>query len=150
VEEDQLKTAKMVIAGWIKDWSCLTLYQSLSGKLRFSEEEMEKLCNKYKFLPAHYFWYVGKPKFVRTFIADFDKKLSDALWDTEDNMKKLKFAEYLAKLDSTGVKAQSKYSKADKAERDSIKRKYRATVMKAATVKEHAQKMNGTHWRTVK
>lgn len=149
-DEDQLKVAKLVIAGWIKDWSCYTLYQAVTGKRKLVEEELKELCSKYKFFPSDWFWFHQNPKGVRKYVADLDKKLSNALWDTEDNLKKLGFATYLVKLDSMGVKSTTKFDKEDAAKHASDRRKYRADAMTMGKHKEHNQKMNGTHWTTVK
>lgn len=154
VNEDQLRVAKLVIAGWIKNWNCVTLYQAITGKPRIEMDEVKELCNKYKFLPSDWFWYFGKGglsfKAVRKYIADLDKKLSDALWDTEDNMKKLGFASYLAKLNGTGVKTSSKFSKEDNKEHAKDRRKFRGTFGTYEAYKEHWRKMNNSDWNTVK
>lgn len=154
IDDDQLRVAKLVIVGWIKDWNCVALYNAISGKQRVEMEDVEKLCEKYKFLPSDWYWYFGKNgisnKYVRMFISEMDKKLSNALWDTDDNMEKLKFAPYLAKLDATGVKASSKYSKEDKAEKEKARRLAVANKLEGEYRKDYAQRMNGTHWTTVK
>jgi len=149
-DEEQLRVAKMVIVAWIKDWSCYTLYQAVSGKRKIEHEDLKALCEKYKFLPSDWFWYHRRPKGVKKFIADLDRRLNNALWDTEDNMKKLGFASYLVKLDALGIQSSSKYDKEDKAKHAIDRKKFRADVLATGKHKEHAQKMNGTHWTTVK
>jgi hypothetical protein len=155
IDEDQLRVAKLVIVGWIKDWSCLTLMSAVSGKLIGGMDDIKKLHAKYKFLPSDWFWFyskAGQPssKYLKKYIADLNKKLNDALWDTEDNIKKLSFASYLATLDSTNVKSQSKYSKEDKKEHAKARRGAKGNFLAGVYNKEYAQKMNGTHWTTVK
>jgi len=154
VDEDQLRVAKLVIVGWIKDWNCVALYNAISSKQKVEMKDVEKLCEKYKFLPSDWYWYFGKNgisnKYVRMFISEMDKKLNNALWDTDDNMEKLKFAPYLAKLDATGVKASSKYTKEDRAKYSSNTKKFKAVLLSDGAHKEYNQKMNGTHWTTVK
>lgn len=150
MNEDQLRVAKMVIVAWIKDWSCMTLYQALSGKSKLEEQELKRLCDKYKFLPSDWFWYFKTPKGIRKYIADLDRKLNNALWDTEDNLKKLKFASYLAKLDGMGIKSSSKYSKEDMNQHKADRRKYIADTLGIGKHTEHWRRMAGTDWNTVK
>jgi hypothetical protein len=155
VDEEQLKVAKMVIVGWIKDWSCLTTYYAITGRRFYHFNEMQETCEKYPFLPSHWLWYATKTgkisnKPIRKYIADINKKLSDALWDTEDNMKKLEFAPYLAKLKSKDVKTSAKYSKEDIAEKRKTINEYVAKQHSYWGGKIENQKLNGTHWTTVK
>jgi hypothetical protein len=147
-KEDQLRVAKMLVAAWVKDWTCMVLYQALTGKRKIEKEVVDTLCEKYKFLPADWFWYQGA-KGVRKYVADLNKRLSDALWDTEDNAKKLSFASYIITLDGIGIKSTSKYSREDMNLHKSDRKKFRGTFTRGAA-KEYSQKMNGTHWGTVK
>jgi hypothetical protein len=154
IDEDQLRVAKLLIAGWVKNWSCLTLFNVITGDRLRTIKQVEELQQKYKFLPSDWFWYFGKNGFshkeIKKFIADFDRKLSNALWDTEDNLKKLSFASYLATLDSTGIKASSKYNRQEKAENEKAIRGAKGNYIAGVYNKEYGQKMNGTHWNTVK
>ena len=149
-DDDQLKIAKLVIYAWIKDWSCFTLYQSITGQSKIDEEILKNLCNKYKFLPFDWFWYHGRPKGIKKYIADLDRKLNNALWDTEDNIKKLEFAFYLSKLNGSKIKSSSKYDKKDIAEHNKASRGFKSFVLGQVEHKEHNQKMNNSHWRTAK
>jgi hypothetical protein len=155
MENDQLKVAKMMIYGWIKDWSCLTTYLTIAEKQRFFYPEFEEFCKKYPFFPAHWLWYKSasgryKAQPIRRFIADLDKKLSDALWDTDDKMKKLKYADYLVKLNASDVKIKTKLDKEAKKMAVKNNREYVAIQQAYWQGKEDAQKHNGTHWTTVK
>jgi hypothetical protein len=155
IDEDQIRVAKLVIVGWVKDWSCLTLINAINEKLVGGMDDINVVCAKYKFLPSDWFWYFGSggrasAKYLRKYIADLDRKLNNALWDTEDNAKRLSFATYLAKLDSTKVISTAKYSRTDKNEYVKNARGAKANKLAGEYKKEHAQKMNGTHWTTVK
>jgi len=155
VNEDQIRVAKLVIAGWIKDWSCLTLANAINEKMIGGMGDIKRLHEKYKFLPSDWFWYYNSGgkftnKYLKKYIADLDRKLNNALWDTEDNLKKLSFATYLAKLNSTNVKSSVKYSKEDKREYEKAKLGAKANSLAGAYNKEYNQKTNGTHWTTVK
>ena len=155
MDEKQLKLAKMVIYAWIKDWSCLKTYMILAEKKGYNQIEAEEFCKQYPFFPSDWLWYMSaKGKFthqpIRRYIADLNKKLSDALWDTEDNMKKLEFAPYLAKLKSKDVKTSAKYSAKDIAEKRKTINEYVATQHSYWGGKIENQKLNGTHWTTVK
>ena len=147
MDEKQLKLAKMVIYAWIKDWSCLKTYMALAEKPGYDQSELDAFCKEYPFFPHHWLWYkTAKGRFkhqpIRRYIADLNKKLSDALWDTEDNIKKLEFASYLAKQNGFGIKSLSKYDKEDKKEHDKDRRKFIADAMGKGKMKEHSQKMN--------
>ena len=153
-KEDQIRVAKLVIVAWVKNWSCLTLYAAIAGK-PFKFDDIEELHNKYKFIPQHFFWYgtndgryFHKP--VKKYIADLSKKLSDALWDTEDNLKKLNFASYLISLDSKNIKSSYKYSKEDRAAHHKDRRNFLAKSLGDSAMVEYKQKRNGSHWTTVK
>lgn len=149
-KEDQLRVAKLVIYGWTKDWSCLALYQAITSKPKMIDEDLQVLSEKYHFIPNHWFWYINPNRLVRQYIRDADKKLSDALWDTDDKIKRLSFAERLMSLDCRNVKQSSKFDRPDIYKNDSIRKKYRADTLAIGKHKEYAQKMNGTHWGTVK
>jgi hypothetical protein len=155
IDEDQIRVAKLMIVGWIKDWSCMTLINAVNEKLVGNMDDIDAICAKYKFLPSDWFWYFGSrgktsAKYLRKFVADFDRKLNNALWDTDDNLKRLSFATYLAKLDSTNVKSKTKYNKEDHKEYQKSIRGAKANDLAGRYAKEYSQKMNGTHWTTVK
>jgi hypothetical protein len=155
MEEKQLKLAKMVIYAWIKDWSCLKTYMILAEKKGYTQKEAEEFCKQYPFFPSDWLWYMNsKGRFthqpIRRYIADLNKKLSDALWDTEDNIKKLEFAKYLIKLDGTGLKIKTKLDKEGKKMSRINSREYIAIQQQYWKSKEDNQKLNGTHWKTVK
>jgi hypothetical protein len=155
IDEDQMRVAKLLIAGWIKDWSCLTLMNAINEKMVGGMGDIERLHSKYKFLPSDWFWFYNKggklaSKYLKKYVADLDMRLNNALWDTEDNMKKLAFASYLTTLDSTNVRSKSKYSKDDK---KAYVKAIKGNIANRLSVKherEFNQKMNGTHWTTIK
>jgi hypothetical protein len=152
---EELKIAKMMIYGWIKDWSCLTLMQAIKGDSKVNMAYVNHMCEKYPFLPSHVSWYYlsngkGVSKYIKKYIADADRRLNDALWDTEDNMKKLDLAHKLLKLNGNKLQPKSRFSNADRQEMRKSRKEYQAKQMEYSAVKEYAQKMNGTHWGTVK
>jgi hypothetical protein len=154
MDEDQIRVAKLVIVAWIKNWDCSTLYNVITGKKLNHTDEAFELNKKYKFLPVNLGWYLGKKsingKPVRKFIFDLNKKLSDALWDTEDNIKRLSFATYLAKLNAKNLDPTSKYEKSLLNQNYRTKQKLNWIKKEMEYHKEYNQKMNGTHWGTVK
>ena len=155
MEEKQLKAAKMLIVGWIKDWSCVTTYHAISGNRYYIPSQAKEVFEEYPFLPSHWLWYTDRKgkvanKSIRRYVADLNKKLSDALWDTEDNMKKLEFAPYLAGLKSKDIEISRKYNREDANEYARTILSYRSKAIGDQELKEYHQKANGTHWKTVK
>lgn len=153
-ELDQVRVAKLVIVGWIKDWTCATLYQAITSKQNIDMDEVNNFCEKYKFLPSDWFWYFsGKglaKRSVRKYMFDLNKKLNNALWDTEDNLKRLEYAKYLVKLTSNNIKASSKYTKEDMNKHKTDRRKFIADELTRGAYKEYLQKVNNTHWSMIK
>ncbi len=154
-KEDQIRVAKLVIVGWIKNWNCITLFSAITGKFEFSEDDIQETYNKYKFLPQQTFWYKTTngayiKQYVKRYISDLNTKLSNALWDTKDNVKKLAFAEFLITLDSKNITVSKKYNKPDASTHAKENRAYKSNMMARSQIKEFNQKMNNTHWGSVK
>jgi len=155
MDEDQIRVAKLVIVAWIKNFSTANLFNMITEKKLNGIDQIKELTEKYKFLPIDWFWYFGSnglvsPKPIKKFIADLDIKLNNALWNTEDNVKRLSFATYLAKIDASKCKASSKFSKEDKKVHAKAAKLAKANYLEGAYRKDYGQKMNGTHWGTVK
>ena len=148
--------AKMLIVGWIKNWTMHTLLDAIDGKSieRYIEQpRIDALVKEFPFMPSKRNWYYlagNKGAYVRKFVHDTYPKLSNALWDTEDNMKKLAFHTYVMSVKAGAIEPGKKYSRADYLEKLSDTRKYRQSVMSEVVSRDIFVKASGHDWNTVK
>jgi hypothetical protein len=147
--------AKMLIVGWVKNWSMRTVLNAVREKNsdKISDEEILEFHNQYPFMPKNIWLYlsnhgVGTP--VRKFMYDNYRKVNDALWDTDDNKVKLSFAKYLASKKCPDIKPSSAYTKQEKNEHQKTLKSFANNARSMAHYKEIMHKSSGHDWFTVK
>jgi hypothetical protein len=147
--------AKMLIVGWVKNWSIRTVLNAIREKdsNKISDEEISDFHKQYPFMPQNIWLYLshggaGTP--VRKFMYDNYRKVNDALWDTDDNKIRLSFAKYLASKKCPNIKPSSAYTKKDKVEHQKAIKAYNNNVISMTHYKEIMHKSSGHDWFTVK
>lgn len=150
---DKNKAAQYLILGWIKNWNMRTLFNAINEKNSsfINPEDLIEFNKKYPFLPNHLNWYITNSKNVRKFVYDAYPKLNNALWDTDDNLKKLKFSEYVVskKLGKENI-ATSKFSKEEKKDLIKTRMKYYASIVSYDVDKAERKRTQGHDWNTIK
>ena len=124
------QAAKMLIVAWIKDWTMRTLLDSIDGKSskEITQERIDDCHNKYQFMPNILHIYVskkGRGMLVRSYVSYLSKKLNDALWDTDDNLKKLTFFSYIQTLKAKELGSMSRFTKNEMKELLNDRKDYR-------------------------
>ena len=147
--------AKMLIVGWIKNWNMHTMIDALDEKSseRFiTQERVDAMVKDFPFMPAEKSWYYGKfghGSYVRKFVHDAYPKLSNALWDTEDNMKKLAFHTYVMSVKAGDIRPGRKYSKEDMKQKITTSRHYRQSMASECVSRDIFKKSSKHNWGTV-
>lgn len=148
--------AKMLIVGWIKNWTMHVMIDALDGRSidRYIEQpRVDNLVKDFPFMPSEKSWYYGcsgQGSYVRKFVHDMYPKLSNALWDTEDNMKKLGFHTYVMSVKAGADRPRTKYSKADRLEKRRNTNQYRQSIVSERVSREIFVKAGKHNWSTVK
>jgi hypothetical protein len=150
------QAAKYFLVGWIKNWDMSTLANSIMEKniKCFQDEDYLQIKKMYPFMSSNKWMYRshgGKGTPVRAFISNNYPKLSNALWNTTSDSVKLSFYEYVCKQKCLEAVHKSKFTTKERGSNQYYKKKMLAlTDYGYEAQKEYAQKMNGTHWNTVK
>lgn len=151
---DKEKAAKMFIVGWVKNWNMRTLLDVLDEKPgKINEERVLEAVKYFPFLPSYIGWYIsgrGGGSHIRKFTHDRYPKLSNALWDTEDNAKKLAFHTYLLTATAGEVVPSSKFTQKERSERAKNGRDYRASIVGYQISRDIFKKAQKGSWTTVK
>jgi len=147
--------AKMLIVGWVKNWSMRTTLNAIREKNsdKITDEEIANFHNQYPFMPKNIWLYLsnggmGTP--VRKFMYDNYRKVNDALWDTDDNKVRLSFWKYLASKKCPNILPSSAYTKEEKLERQKATKAFNNNVISMMHYKEITHKSSGHDWFTVK
>lgn len=149
------KAAKMLIVGWVKNWSIRVVFNSIIEKCpkHLDENMILEFHNKYPFMPKNMWLYLsngGSGTPVRKFMYDNYRKVNDAFWDTNDNTKRLNYWEYLASKKCPNLKPSSAYTKQEKMEHAKALKAYANNTRSMAQYKEIMNKSSGHNWFTVK
>jgi hypothetical protein len=138
------KAAQYFIVAWVKEWTLRTYLEVVTDggpEIRF--EHAQAL---YPWLPDS--WPFAANHRVRTFLAEANRPLSDALWDAADNRARLALAPQVEAFVCTSYsrayveEARSAASKAQS--RMNVKR----LLIKADI--EDKRRKNGYHWQVCK
>jgi hypothetical protein len=103
-------------------------------------------------MPSVRNWYYvggGKGAYVRKFVHDVYPKLSNALWDTEDNTKKLAFHTYVMSVKAKDAQPKTKYNKTDRLEKRRDDNKYRQSIASEVVSRDIFKKSSKHNWSTV-
>jgi hypothetical protein len=151
---DKEKAAKMLIVGWVKNWNMRTLLGILDEKSGMvTEERLVEACKQFPFMPSYIGWYIsghGGGAYIRKFTHERYPKLSNALWDTEDNAKKLAFHTYLLTAKAGGLEPGSKFTQKERSEQAKNGRHYKASLAGYRISREIFKKAQRNSWTTVK
>ena len=149
------QAAKMLIVGWVKNWTMRTVFGAIQEKNadKINDETMLEFHNQYPFMPKNIWLYLsnggtGTP--VRKFMYDNYRKVNDALWDTDDNKKRLEFAKYLALKKCLNIKPSSAHTKEEKYQKQKATKSYHNSVKSMIHYKEIMHKSGGHDWFTIK
>lgn len=149
------KAAKMLIVGWVKDWTMRVLLDSIDGKSSegITQERIDNCHKQFPFMSDNLHIYVakkGKGMLVRSYVSFLSKKLSDALWDTDDNLKKLSFFSYAQNLKADNIGNLSRFSKSDMKELLDQRKDYRTAQAGYFHSRNAFKLQRNTNWFTVK
>ena len=156
---DKEKAAGMFLVAWVKDWTMVTLVHTLAQRhLENIDEEITKqLHEHYPFMPSnlinYYAPYLKRTKFeyVRRFVANNYPKLSNALWEANDNKEILALKPRVLKLISPDIARASKFSREERNERARENRYLKAGIMGYRMSRNTFTKGRGNNgWKTVK
>lgn len=146
--------AKMFIAGWVKNWNMRTLLGVLDEKTeKVSEERLLEVIKQFPFMPLNINWYIsgrGGGAYIRKFTHERYNKLSNALWDTEDNGKKLAFHTFLITAKAGNVLPGSRFTQKERSEKAKNSRHYRASAAGYTISREIFKKAQRNSWTTIK
>ena len=145
----------MLIVGWVKNWTMRVLLDSIDGKSNqeVTQERIDNFHNKYAFMSNNLHIYIsnkGKGMLVRAYVPHLSKKLNDALWDTNDNLKKLNFFSYVQTLNSTNIGNLSRFDKKDLKELLKERKDYRENQAGYIQSRVAFKLRKNTNWFTVK
>jgi hypothetical protein len=147
--------AKMLLVGWVKNWTMRTLLGVLCDEVthKLDDEFVERCVKNFPFMPSHHYWYAaqhGNGLEIRRFVAEAYPKLSERLWELDDYKDCLKYAEYVQKQKAGNIKAQTKYGQKEKSQRAKEVRHYRASIIGYRESRKAFQKHQRSSWTTVK
>jgi hypothetical protein len=141
---DRRKAAQYFIVAWVKDWSLLTYLQVLA-------EDGPRI----EFADAHslYPWlgqwaFKGRRRTVRTYLAESNRPLSDALWDAADDRARLALAPQVEAFVFNG-QSRGYINEARKSfYRTDAERTKRSQLEQASIEDRHRRR--GYHWQVCK
>jgi len=139
---DQEKAAKYFIVGWIKNWNLYTYLQVVTGKSKPNVQDAHKI---YSWLPTDKVNFIRKE--IKRYVADNIPKLSEKLFNENDNLKKLEF--YKLAMVKIGEKSTNKFDKARKAYLDE-RRFYHANNKTNELSVEQMRRGSGHSWNVCK
>ena len=87
---------------------------------------------------------------VRSYVSYLSKKLSDVLWDTDDNLKKLSFFSYVQNLKAKNLGRLSRFSKEEMKELINQRKDYRTAQAGYVQSRTAFKLQRNTNWFTVK
>lgn len=87
---------------------------------------------------------------VRSYVSYLSKKLNDALWDTDDNAKKLSFSPYIQTLKAKEINNLSRFSKKDMKELLDDRKDYREAQAGYFQSRTAYRLRQNTDWLTIK
>ena len=145
----------MLIVGWIKNWNMRTLLDILDEKTKeeVTQERLDKINKKYPFMTNNIHVYVsnrGVGMDVKPYVAHLSKKLTDALWDTKDDLKKLGFHTYIQSLKFDKLNKLKRFNEKDLKEFRQDKKDYRETYAGYVQSREAYKLQRKTNWFQVK
>lgn len=139
---DQEKAAKYFIVGWIKNWNLYTYLQVVTGKSKPNVQDAHKI---YSWLPTDKVNFIRKE--IKRYVADNMPKLSEKLFNENDNLKKLEF--YKLVMVKIGEKSTNKFDKARKSYLDE-RRFYHANNKTNELSVDQMRRGAGHHWNVCK
>jgi len=139
---DQEKAAKYFIVGWIKNWNLYTYLQVVTGESKPNVENAHKI---YSWLPTFKVNFIKKE--IKRYVADNIPKLSEKLFNENDNLKKLEF--YKLAMVKIGEKSTNKFDKARKNWIDE-RRKFNAKTKESILIADQHDRSSGHHWNVCK
>jgi hypothetical protein len=148
------KAAKYLIVAWIKNWRMRTLLDAVDehgGAV--TQERVDRIHAQFPFMPNIIHAYIsskGSGILMRPYVANLSKKLSDALWDTDDNTKKLSYYTYVKTLKANKLGKMQGLSKEENAEKTKDLNTYRASVVGYRQSRDIFKLAQGRDWFTVK
>lgn len=100
---DQSKAAKFFVVAWCKDWTLMqyvgAVFERPFGNIKDWEAFVSEATNAIPWLPHEGRQYSYT---VRSFVGSAYPKLSEWLWRQQDDVQRLKCAEQIPKLRTTG------------------------------------------------
>ena len=144
---DREKAAKYFVVAWVKNWRMRTYLDAIGalGVVCF-----ENLHDVYPWLPAQkdLHFYIKNME-IRPWMSRSMKTLSDKMWDTDDNAKRLALAGQIERWNADSTKETTQH-RLDKNERRSTMRR------SMQSCREHIASMSlmrqgyGTDWKVCK
>ncbi|APB99038.1 hypothetical protein A4F89_06700 [Polynucleobacter asymbioticus] len=148
------KAAGYLVVAWVKDWNIRTLLNALGeGEDSITDEYVKSVNAQYPFMPMDLHNYIanhGKGSLVRTYLAEVDKKLSDAMWDSCSNEQRLKYVPYIKKMKVTHKVKLRQLRNTDRNEVVRAISNERTATASYRLSRQCARKSNGHDWFTVK
>ena len=141
---DRKKAAEFFVVAWVKDWQIQTYLEAIGAK----GKPIEEITSAYPWMPSKMNYY-RSAVYIRSIMSRYMRPINDALWDTKDDMAKLKFAKKISEWVSDKY-IETKY---DKEKRQELNKSYQAMAM-TTTVNameiEKRRKSSGHHWNVCK
>ena len=105
---DKEKAAKYFVVAWVKNWNMWTYLTAIGA----FNNDFELIHDIYPWMPSKdEMFFLYKNQDIRAWAARSMKPISDKLWDTEDNLKKLSLAKHIEAWISDKTSASTQHKK---------------------------------------
>lgn len=143
---DKEKAAKYFVVAWVKNWRMMTYL----GAIEALGTRFEELHDIYPWLPPKQdlHFYIKNAE-VRPWMSRSMKVISDKMWDTDDNVKRLALAKHI-ELWNADKTSETTQHKKDAYQRRQAITKLRQSGQEYTVSVALMRKGRGTDWNTVK
>ena len=144
---DRETAAKYFVVAWVKNWRMQTYLSAIGA---FNVVQFEELHDLYPWLPTqkdlHFYL---KNREIRQWVSRSMKVISDKMWDTEDNVKRLALAKRIELWNSDSTKHTTQ-ERLDMQERRISMRKNMQSGKEHTVSMSIMRKGYGTDWKVCK
>lgn len=140
---DRKKAAQYYVVAWVKDWSLKTYLDAIGNGERIDFSEANTL---YPWLPSEPFLFArGR---VRRWTREAMREINDALWDTDENEKKLLLADRIERWKADGNIRFSKREEINEGRRS--QKSYVNSAIEFELSQNLNERAGGHHWNVCK